>query len=90
MSLLANIKSAEKRTRVIAKKTALNRARKSQMKTYIKKFEVALENGNYDDAKELLKVVESNLDKAASKNVISKNAASRKVSRLAKRLNSAM
>lgn len=60
------------------------------MKTYIKKFEVALENGNYDDAKELLKVVESNLDKAASKNVISKNAASRKVSRLAKRLNSAM
>lgn len=87
---MANIKSAEKRTRVIAKKTALNRARKSQMKTYIKKFEVALENGNYDDAKELLKVVESNLDKAASKNVISKNAASRKVSRLAKRLNSAM
>lgn len=87
---MANIKSAEKRAKVIAKKTAFNRARKSQMKTYIKRFEVALENGNYDDAKELLKVVERTLDKAASKNIISKNAASRKVSRLSKRLNKAV
>ena len=84
---MANIKSAKKRILVINKKTEVNKSRKSEIKTYIKKFEVALAEGNYEKAKELLKVCEKKLYQAAAKNTIHKNAASRKVSRLAQRLN---
>lgn len=84
---MANIKSAKKRILVINKKTEVNKSRKSEIKTYIKKFEVALAEGNYEKAKELLKVCEKKLYQAAAKNTIHKKAASRKVSRLAQRLN---
>ena len=84
---MANIKSAEKRIRTTAKKTAINRSRKTEVKTYIKKFNIAIENGNVDEARELLKVIDKKLKRAAYKNVIHKNAASRKVSRLTKELN---
>lgn len=84
---MANIKSAKKRILVIDKKTAINKRRKSEIKTYIKKFEAAIESGDVEKAKEYLRVVESRLDKAASKNTVHKHAAARKVSRLQKRLN---
>ena len=86
---MANIKSAKKRILVINKKTEVNKSRKSEIKTYIKKFEVALAEGNYEKAKELLKICEKKLYQAAAKNTIHKKAASRKVSRLAQRLNKA-
>jgi len=84
---MANIKSAKKRILVIEKKTALNRKRKSEIKTYIKKFDAAVENAQIEEARALLKTIESKLDRAASKNTMHKNAASRKVSRLNARLN---
>ncbi|KPU27917.1 30S ribosomal protein S20 [Caloranaerobacter sp. TR13] len=87
---MANIKSAKKRIKVIEKRTAINRRRKSEIKTYIRKFNEALENGNIEEAKNLLRLVEKKLYRAASKGTIHKNAASRKVSRLAKRLNEAV
>lgn len=87
VNFLANIKSAEKRIKTINKKTALNRSRKSEIKSYIKKFELAIENGNIDEAKELLKVIDKKLKRAAHKNVIHKNNASRKISLLTKKLN---
>lgn len=87
VNLLANIKSAEKRIRVIDKKTEINKGRKSEIRTYIRKFDEAVENGNFDEARELLKIIDKKLKRAATKNVVSKNAASRKVSRLTKRLN---
>lgn len=87
MNLLANIKSAEKRIRTIKKRTALNKSRKSEIKNYIKKFESAIESGNFDEAKDLLKVIDKKLKRAAHKNVIHKNNASRKISKLTKRLN---
>lgn len=87
---MANIKSAKKRIDVARKKTELNKANKTAIKTYIKKFEIALENGNIDEAKELLKVVDKKLKKAAHKNVLHKNSASRKLSSLNKKLNNAM
>lgn len=59
---MANIKSAKKRILVIDKKTAINRSRKSEIKTFIKKFEVALENGEVEKAKEYLKEIEAKLD----------------------------
>lgn len=86
---MANIKSAKKRISVIAKKTARNRRVKSHLKGIIKNFEGALAQGDLDTAKEKLTLAEKRLMKAASKGTIHKNAASRKVSRLTKRFNSA-
>ena len=88
--MLANIKSAEKRILVTEKRTALNKSRKSEIKTYIKKFDDAVANGNLDEAKVLLNVIDKKLKRAAQRNTIHKNAVSRKVSRLTKKLNQAM
>ncbi|NLY86382.1 MAG: 30S ribosomal protein S20 [Tissierellia bacterium] len=87
---MANIKSAKKRILITKKRTARNKARKSEIKTYIRKFEDALANKNFDEAKELLKIIDKKLKRAAHKNVIHKNNASRKISRLTKKLNNAM
>lgn len=84
---MANIKSAKKRAKVIAKKTANNRIRKSIVKTAEKRFFEALEAGDKELATERFIIVEKAIDKAASKNIIHKNAAARKVSRLSKKLN---
>ncbi|MGM0395457.1 MAG: 30S ribosomal protein S20 [Bacillota bacterium] len=87
---MANIKSAEKRILVTAKKTALNKSKKTEIRTYIKKFESAVANENFDEASALLKVIDKKLKRAAHKNVIHMNAASRKVGRLTKTLNKAL
>lgn len=87
---MANIKSAEKRILVIEKKTALNKSRKSEIKTYIKKFDDAVAKGNLDEAKVLLNAIDKKLKRAAQRNIIHKNAVSRKVSRMTKKLNQAM
>lgn len=84
---MANIKSAKKRAKVIAKKTANNRIRKSIIKTAEKRFLEAIEAGDKELALERFKLAEKAIDKAASKNILHKNAAARKVSRLAKQLN---
>lgn len=88
--MLANIKSAMKRIKVIAKKTARNRMVKSQLKTAVRRFEDAITAGALDDAKAKLRFIEKKLHQAAAKGVIHKKKASRKVSRLASRLNKAI
>ncbi|MDD2397726.1 MAG: 30S ribosomal protein S20, partial [Tissierellia bacterium] len=70
-------------------KTEANKSRKSEIKTYIKKFETALNEGNFEKAQEYLKVCEKKLYQAAAKNTVHRNAAARKVSRLTKKLNKA-
>ncbi len=80
---MANIKSAIKRHKQSLKRRARNRAVKSRIKTFIKSLRVALESGNIDKAKELFPIVMKEIDKAASKGVIHRNNASRKISRLA-------
>lgn len=87
---MANIKSAKKRIDITRKRTELNKASKTEIKTYIKKFEAALANENIDEARELLKVVDKKLKKAAHKNILHKNSASRKLSHLSKKLNKAI
>ncbi|MED4934473.1 30S ribosomal protein S20 [Heyndrickxia coagulans] len=82
---MPNIKSAIKRVKVNEKNHAQNKAAKSAMRTAVKKFEAAVEN-NDGNAKELLVDAVKRLDKAASKGLIHKNAASRKKSRLMKKL----
>ncbi|MFA5528574.1 MAG: 30S ribosomal protein S20 [Peptostreptococcales bacterium] len=87
---MANIKSAKKRILVIAKKTRKNKRVKNNLKAILKNFEAALTSGNFDVAKEKLVLAEKKLKQAAAKNVIHKNTASRKVSKLAKKFNKAI
>ncbi len=80
---MANIKSAKKRINVIETKTLRNKRIKSKLKTIIKKFDAAVASGDKAAAEAQLKVCTSELSKAASKGIIHKNTASRKISRLA-------
>jgi small subunit ribosomal protein S20 len=83
---MPNIKSAKKRVLQTEKKHALNVARKSAIKTAVRKVLVALENNDVESAKELLRQAESQLARAQSKRVVHKKTAQRKISRLAKRV----
>lgn len=87
---MANIKSAKKRILVTEKKTLRNKSRKSEMKTYIKSFESLLAQGKIEEAREMLKAVDRKLKKASLHNLIHKNAAARKLSKLQLKLNKAM
>lgn len=84
---MANIKSAKKRIGVNTKKAEINKARRTAMKTMEKKFLAAVAAGEVEEAKELFAATEAIVMKTASKGTIHKKKASRKVSRLAKRLN---
>lgn len=84
---MANIKSAKKRIRVTEKKTMVNKMRKSNLKSAIKRFETLLDEGNIDEAGDQLRLVQKKLYKTASTGAIHKNAAARKLSRLTKRFN---
>lgn len=87
VSDLANIKSAKKRIKVIETKTLRNKRVKSKLKTLIKKFEAAVASGDKAAAEAQLKICTSELSKAASKGILHKNTASRKISRLAAAVN---
>lgn len=84
---MANIKSAKKRIKVIAKKTLRNKMIKSSTKTSIKKVYVAIDENNAEAAKLALTNAVRTIDKATSKGVYHKNTSSRKKSRLAKAVN---
>lgn len=70
------------------KRRLINRARKSQVKTQIKRFEAALSSGDASAAGEQYRLVAQKLDKVAATSTMHKKTADRKKSRLAKRLNS--
>ncbi|MFC3691546.1 30S ribosomal protein S20 [Chenggangzhangella methanolivorans] len=83
---MANTPSAKKAARKIARRTVVNGARRSRMRTYLRKVEEALASGSQDDARAALKAAEPEIMRAAQKGVLHKNTASRKVSRLAARV----
>jgi small subunit ribosomal protein S20 len=83
---MANTSSAKKAVRKIERRTAINRARRSQMRTYVRKVEEALASGNPDDAKAALAAAEPLVMRAAQKGIVHKNNASRKISRLTARV----
>jgi len=85
---VAHSLSAKKRVRQNAKSRRLNRARKSQVKTQVKRFETALSSGDAEGASEEYRLVVQKLDKTAATSTMHKRTAARKKSRLAKRLNS--
>jgi small subunit ribosomal protein S20 len=84
---VAHSLSAKKRVRQSAKRRLINRSRKSQIKTQIKRFEVALSSGDAKAASEQYQLIVKKLDKAAATSTMHKKTAARKKSRLAKRLN---
>jgi len=83
---LPNTKSAIKRVKISKRKNTENTIIKSSLRTSIRKYKEAVAN-NDPKAAELLKATTKNIDQAASKGVIHKNTASRKISRLTKALN---
>lgn len=83
---MANTVSAKKMTRKIAKRTAINRMRRTRMRTYLRKVEEAIATGDQASALTALRAAEPELMRAAQKGVVHKNTASRKVSRLAHRV----
>ncbi len=83
---MPNIKSAEKRVLVTAKKTAINKSNTSQLKTALKKFDLAVKAGDKEEANRLFPITVSAIDEAVTKNVIHKNNAANKKSKLAKKL----
>lgn len=85
--IMANIKSAQKRIEVTRRDTARNKARKSEVKTYIKKFDAAIEAGNFDEAREIFKHVDKRMKQAEAHNVYHKNKVARTTSRMQKALN---
>ena len=86
---MANIKSAKKRILVNKTKYERNKAAKSAIKTAIKKVEVAVSEGNKEEATKALVNATKIIDKAGSKGIMHKNTAANKVSRLTKLVNSA-
>lgn len=85
---MANIKSAKKRIKVIATKTARNRAVKSAVKTYIKKVMTAVTNNDATTAQASLTVAIKAIDRATAKGIFHKKTAARKKSTLARLVNS--
>ena len=83
---MPNIASAKKRTRTTAKRTAINHARKSRVRGFVRKVEEALAKGDKQAAQTALKAAEPEIMRGVSKGVIHKNAGARKVSRLTKRV----
>ncbi len=82
---MPNIKSAKKRVKVIAVKTARNKASRSALKTEIKKANDAIATG--DNAQEAVRLATKKIDQAAAKGLLHKNTAARKKSALAKKAN---
>ncbi|MDR7036311.1 MULTISPECIES: 30S ribosomal protein S20 [Methylobacterium] len=85
---MANTVSAKKMTRKIAKRTAINRSRRSRMRTFVRKVEEAIASGNAETALTALRSAEPEIMRAAQHGIVHKNNASRKVSRLAARVKS--
>jgi len=83
---MANTKSAKKAVRQIARRTAANKARRSRMRSSVRKVEEAIASGNKDAARAALKEAEPVMARTAQKGLLHRRAASRKVSRLAKRV----
>lgn len=83
---MPNIKSAKKRVKVIAVKTARNKAGRSALKTELKKANAAIESGA-ENKEEAVRAAVKKIDQAVAKGLLHKNTAARRKSALAKKAN---
>jgi small subunit ribosomal protein S20 len=84
---MANTDSAKKATRKIAARTEVNKSRRSRMRGFVRKVEEAIASGDKTAAEAALKAAQPELQRAATKGILHRNTASRKVARLAHRVN---
>ncbi len=84
---MANNPGAKKAARKIERRTEVNRARRSRVRTYLRKFDEAISAGDATAAKDAFVSAQSELMRAVTKGVVHKNTGSRKVSRLHRQLN---
>lgn len=83
---MANTSSAKKMVRKITRRTAVNKTRRSRVRTYLRKVEEAIASGDKGAAQAALKVAQPELHRAVSKGVFHKNTVARKLSRLSSRI----
>ncbi len=83
---MANHASAKKRVRRNNRRAEINTARRSRIRTFIKKVESEISAGNADGAKEALRAAQPELHKGISKGILHKNTVARKLSRLSARI----
>jgi len=83
---MANTSSAKKAVRKIARRTAVNKSRRSEMRTYVRKVEEAIAAKDPSVAAAALRAAEPLVARAAQKGILHKNTAARKISRLTKRV----
>jgi small subunit ribosomal protein S20 len=83
---MANTKSAKKMVRKIEARTEVNKARRSRVRTYVRKVEEAIASGDKSAAAEALKAAQPEIMRSVTKGIAHKNTASRKVSRLSARV----
>ena len=85
---MANTSSAKKNVRKMARKTAVNKSRRTIVRSNLRRVEDAIASGDKAAAAEAFKLAEPAMMRAVSKGVYHKNTASRKISRLSKRIKS--
>lgn len=83
---MANSPQAKKRARQNERRYEVNKARRSRIRTYLRKVDEAIESGDQAAAAEALKAAQPELMRGVSKGILHKNTAARKMSRLAKRV----
>jgi len=83
---MANTPQARKRIRQTERRTAVNTARRSRVRTFIKNVELAIEGGNAEEAREALRLAQPEIARGVHKGVVAKSAGSRKISRLNRRI----
>ncbi len=83
---MANTPQSKKRARQLERRTAVNKARRSRIRTFLRKVEEAIAGGNAEIAREALKNAQPELMRGVTKGVIHKNTAARKMSRLSARV----
>ena len=84
---MANSPSAKKRARQTDRRTVVNKARRSRLRTFIRKVEEAIVSGDQSAALEALRAAQPEIIRGARKGILHRNTASRKVSRLHHRVN---
>lgn len=84
---MANTPSSKKRVRQIARRTKINQARRSRIRSFIRKVEEAIASGDRQAAEAALRAAQPELMRGAGKGLLHRNTASRKVSRLHQRIN---
>ena len=83
---MANTPQSKKRARQNEKRFAINKARRSRIRTYLRKVEEAIASGDKDAAQSALRAAQPELMRGVTKGVFHKNTASRKISRLSARV----